>query len=213
MVTHQYAVEELVHTKAQDTHHQVDDVVHEPKVGQHLPRLLGERALVPHHTYQIYTFIYHLHKKNLFYHCVALCSRILATILNLFKFGRKKKSLSALEIGIISLVLTLNAPNNHSVYSSPTEKINRKIVDIKKVRMAKGLTPTMVTKAKEPNMAVQIRPDSLGSSSVTANSQSSGHNVWLIIHINNFLIKGKHLCHTRLQNIIQFCFLIYHVCL
>lgn len=64
MVTHQYAVEELVHTKAQDTHHQVDDVVHEPKVGQHLPRLLGERALVPHHTYQIYTFIYHLHKKN-----------------------------------------------------------------------------------------------------------------------------------------------------
>lgn len=76
MVTHQYAVEELVHTKAQDTHHQVDDVVHEPKVGQHLPRLLGERALVPHHTYQIYTFIYHLHKKkqNLFYHFVALCS-------------------------------------------------------------------------------------------------------------------------------------------
>lgn len=64
MVTHQYAVEELVHTKAQDTHHQVDDVVHEPKVGQHLPRLLGERALVPHHTYQIYTFIYHLHKKK-----------------------------------------------------------------------------------------------------------------------------------------------------
>lgn len=112
-------------------------------------------------------------KKPLFYHCVALCSRILATILNLFKFGRKKKSLSALEIGIISLVLTLNAPNNHSVYSSPTEKINRKIVDIKKVRMAKGLTPTMVTKAKEPNMAVQIRPDSLGSSSVTANTQSS----------------------------------------
>lgn len=64
VVTHQYAVEELVHTKAQDTHHQVDDVVHEPKVGQHLPRLLGERALVPHHTYQIYTFIYHLPKKK-----------------------------------------------------------------------------------------------------------------------------------------------------
>lgn len=64
VVTHQYAVEELVHTKAQNTHHQVDDVVHEPKVGQHLPRLLGERALVPHHTYQIYTFIYHLHKNK-----------------------------------------------------------------------------------------------------------------------------------------------------
>lgn len=74
---------------------------------------------------------------------------------------------------MVYLVLTLNAPNNHSVYSSPTEKINRKMVDIKKVRMAKGLTPTMVTKAKEPNMAVQIRPDSLGSSSVTANTQSS----------------------------------------
>lgn len=74
---------------------------------------------------------------------------------------------------MVYLVLTLNAPNNHSVYSSPTEKINRKMVDIKKVRMAKGLTPTMVTKAKEPNMAVQIRPDSLGSSSVTKNTQ--GH--------------------------------------
>lgn len=65
VVTHQYAVEELVHTKTKDTHHQVDDVVHEPKVGQHLPWLLGERALVPHHTYQIYTFIYHLHKKTI----------------------------------------------------------------------------------------------------------------------------------------------------
>lgn len=64
VVTHQYAVEELVYTKAQDTHHQVDDVVHEPKVCQHLPRLLGERALVPHHTYQIYPFIYHLHTKK-----------------------------------------------------------------------------------------------------------------------------------------------------
>lgn len=57
------------------------------------------------------------------------------------------------------------------MYSSPTEKINRKMVDIKKVRMAKGLTPTMVTKAKDPNIAVQIRPESLGSSSGTENTQ------------------------------------------
>jgi hypothetical protein len=62
-------------------------------------------------------------------------------------------------------MLTLIAPKNHSVVSSPTEKINRKIVEIKNVLMAAGFTPTIVTRAREPNMAVQIKPDSLGSSS------------------------------------------------
>ena len=74
-----------------------------------------------------------------------------------------------------SHVLTLQAPSNHSVYSRPTEKINRKIVDMKKVRMAYGLTPNMVTSARDPNMAVQISPESLGSSSETNRSHHQRH--------------------------------------
>lgn len=93
-------------------------------------------------------------KKILFYYCVVLCSRIFVIILNLFKFGRKKKFFLVLEIGIIFLVFILNVFNNYSVYLSLIEKINRKIVDIKKVRMAKGLILIMVIKVKELNMVV-----------------------------------------------------------
>ena len=62
--TYQNAVEELVNTEAQDTHQQVDDMVHKLKIRQHLPWLLGECTLVAHHTYQIYTFVYHLFERN-----------------------------------------------------------------------------------------------------------------------------------------------------
>lgn len=72
------------------------------------------------------------------------------------------------------------------------------MVDIKKVRMAKGLISIMVIKVKELNMVVQIRLDSLGFSFVIVNIQLLGYNVWFIIYINNFLIKGKYLCYIRL---------------
>lgn len=55
---------------------------------------------------------------------------------------------------MIYLVFILNVFNNYSVYLSLIEKINRKMVDIKKVRMAKGLILIMVIKVKELNMVV-----------------------------------------------------------
>lgn len=70
---------------------------------------------------------------------------------------------------MIYLVFILNVFNNYSVYLSLIEKINRKMVDIKKVRMAKGLILIMVIKVKELNMVVQIRLDSLGFSFVIKN--------------------------------------------
>ena len=46
--------------------------------------------------------------------------------------------------------------------------------------MAYGLTPNMVTSARDPNMAVQISPESLGSSSETKQKSPSETHILVV---------------------------------
>lgn len=62
-----------------------------------------------------------------------------------------------------TLILTLNAPSRNNVGCSPTENINRRIVEAIKARMPWGLGRAM-TMAREMSIAVHRRPDQCGSS-------------------------------------------------
>lgn len=61
-------------------------------------------------------------------------------------------------------MLTLSAPSNHKVGSSPTEKIRRRMVEMIRVRIPAG-RGTVITIANDTSMAVHTSPDSRGSSS------------------------------------------------
>ena len=67
-------------------------------------------------------------------------------------------------------ILTFKAPRNHSVGSRPKDKIILDMVDIIRVLMANGYTPTLMTNARDPNMTVHTNPDMRGSSSETDNN-------------------------------------------
>lgn len=77
-----------------------------------------------------------------------------------------RKILRKLAFNFNSYQLTFKAPNSHNVGSSPKENINLRIVDAISVLMAEGFTPTVITKVRDPNIAVQTNHDNLGSNSV-----------------------------------------------
>lgn len=68
------------------------------------------------------------------------------------------KQIKAVE----GFILTLKAPRRNSVGCSPTENINRRIVEAIKARMPWGLGRAM-TMAREMSMAVHSSPDQCGS--------------------------------------------------
>lgn len=70
-------------------------------------------------------------------------------------------------------ILTLKAPRRNNVGCSPTENINRRIVEAIKARMPWGLGRAM-TMASDMSMAVHSSPDQCGSS-VPARARQGSH--------------------------------------
>lgn len=76
------------------------------------------------------------------------------------------------KMAMKGFTLTLKAPRRNNVGCSPTENINRRIVEAIKARMPWGLGRAM-TMAREMSMAVQSSPDQCGSRVPATRRQSS----------------------------------------